>query len=87
MRVCNCGRAVRPQDRLPCRFCRAGYRAIVQPAGPRQCVCCGTDTDLVRDHIQPLAMGGSNTADNMQWLCRSCNSSKATGFECKLNHA
>lgn len=28
------------------------------------------------DHNMPLALGGSNTDDNMQLLCPSCNSSK-----------
>ena len=41
-----------------------------------KCVCCGKSKRLSRDHIIPLAMGGTNTPDNIQPLCRSCNSRK-----------
>ncbi len=43
------------------------------------CACCGTDLKKSGhhlDHQMPLALGGSNTDDNMQLLCPSCNSSK-----------
>ena len=42
----------------------------------RVCVNCGATTDLTVDHIVPLARGGLNSTDNMQTLCRSCNSAK-----------
>lgn len=32
--------------------------------------------DFHRDHIMPLALGGSNTDDNIQLLCASCNLQK-----------
>lgn len=43
-----------------------------------QCVYCKTNiADLYNiDHIQPLALGGSNHIENIQLLCPSCNQSK-----------
>ena len=41
-----------------------------------KCVKCQADTWLSIDHIRPQAMGGLGTEDNLQTLCRSCNSRK-----------
>ena len=38
--------------------------------------CGSTDEDLTVDHIVPLALGGSNTIDNIQPLCSACNGIK-----------
>ena len=42
-----------------------------------KCLACGRgDLPLTVDHVIPLSKGGLNTIDNIQPLCRSCNSSK-----------
>lgn len=41
---------------------------------------------MVRDHIVARIHGGNENRDNIQWLCRRCNSSKGTGDACRINH-
>jgi hypothetical protein len=41
-----------------------------------RCVCCGRQVKLVPDHIVPTSKDGTNYIDNIQPLCRECNSSK-----------
>lgn len=42
-----------------------------------KCICCGReDVRLTLDHVVPLFSGGRNSVDNVQPLCRSCNSKK-----------
>ena len=51
----------------------SGWQAILK-AHDGACVECCSTKDIVIDHIVPLSRGGSNTLDNVQPLCRSCNS-------------
>jgi 5-methylcytosine-specific restriction endonuclease McrA len=45
----------------------------------RKCLRCGrSDVEITMDHVIPLSKGGTHTADNIQPLCKSCNSSKYT---------
>lgn len=41
-----------------------------------RCLSCGEQKPLTRDHVIPVSKGGTNTIDNLQPLCLSCNCSK-----------
>lgn len=41
-----------------------------------KCALCKKKKDLTIDHITPLSKNGSNVKENIQALCKSCNSSK-----------
>lgn len=45
-----------------------------------KCACCGLElgSNYHLDHIMPLALGGSNTDDNIQLLRQRCNNQKHT---------
>jgi len=41
-----------------------------------RCVTCGSHLDLCCDHIIPESKGGPTTFENLQTMCRPCNSRK-----------
>ena len=44
-----------------------------------RCACCGTkepEIKLETDHIVPISKGGKNIKENIQPLCRKCNTKK-----------
>jgi 5-methylcytosine-specific restriction endonuclease McrA len=43
-----------------------------------RCMRCCSNVPLTVDHIVPLSDGGDNTIDNIQALCKPCNSTKHT---------
>lgn len=57
-------------------YTAAEWKALVEHYGGK-CLCCGRDNiKLSADHVIPVAKGGSSNIDNIQPLCKSCNSRK-----------
>lgn len=54
-----------------------------------KCQHCGRSESVValtRDHIVPIARGGSNDISNIQPLCKTCNSKKNKKLESELSY-
>lgn len=45
-----------------------------------RCVSCSGYHDLTCDHVVPESVGGPTTLENLQTMCRSCNSRKGTAM-------
>lgn len=58
------------------RYIPADVRSEVWYRDGGRCVFCGADAYLEFDHIIPLSKGGATSIDNLQILCRNCNSEK-----------
>ena len=43
-----------------------------------RCLCCGKQTKLTPDHVIPVVHNGLNDIENIQPLCKSCNSRKSS---------
>ncbi len=50
---------------------------MVMARDNNRCVYCGSEENLVIDHLIPLLLGGDNEPDNLVASCRKCNSGKA----------
>lgn len=51
-------------------------RAMVFARDSHKCLHCGSESNLSCDHIRPESKGGETTLENLQTLCKSCNSKK-----------
>lgn len=51
-------------------------RQFVYDRDGRRCLHCGTTKALSLDHIFPYSLGGTDDPENLQTLCRPCNSKK-----------
>lgn len=47
--------------------------ATLSAANDECCGNCGETSDLVLDHVVPIAKGGLSQLDNLQLLCSACN--------------
>jgi hypothetical protein len=57
---------------LDIHFTEVEWRELCDRLGNR-CVACGAEGPTVRDHIVPISLGGDNSIDNIQPLCKPCN--------------
>lgn len=77
------GRSVSPSEvrrsmrmeLAPGKHTKQEWRHVMQRDGWK-CLRCGSMKRLTKDHVLPIAKGGSNDAGNLQTLCHSCNSWK-----------
>lgn len=56
-------------------FTKDEFRALCERYG-NICLCCKQHNPLCADHVIPLSKGGSNSIENIQPLCHTCNSKK-----------
>lgn len=56
----------------------SAMRTAVYERDAYRCVRCDTHVDLSCDHIIPESKGGRTSFDNLQTMCRACNSRKGT---------
>ena len=60
------------------RQCSAKDWAVLKIAANGRCLCCGARPEvLTKDHVLPIAHGGSGKQNNIQPLCKECNNKKA----------
>lgn len=69
-----------PNSRHPDRMMAA---RVLARDGIR-CVRCGSEDNLHVDHIDPWSKGGKTVLENLQTLCRPCNSRKGAIGEAEL---
>jgi hypothetical protein len=77
-------RALVAQSLNPSESRRGGIsddvKTLVWKRDSGRCQSCGSTIELQFDHIIPVALGGSNEAENLQILCGPCNRRKGAGL-------
>lgn len=66
-----------PPEKPSSRYIPSEARIKVWLRDRGKCKRCGREEDLEFDHIIPVAKGGSNTENNIELLCKSCNRKKS----------
>lgn len=51
-------------------------KSMITAGSDYACTKCGSTDGITIDHIRPISCGGGNDLDNLQFLCRRCNSKK-----------
>lgn len=59
-------------------------RRLVFERDKYRCKLCKTHKNLSVDHIIPSSKGGTNEMDNLQTLCKSCNSKKGVKIDFEI---
>jgi hypothetical protein len=57
------------------------FRAMIFSRDGWKCKACSAIEALCVDHIIPVSKGGSDELDNLQTLCKSCNSRKGSKID------
>lgn len=52
------------------------WASLLEEVGGRCVICEAIPPSLSKDHITPIYQGGSDAIENIQPLCRACNSAK-----------
>lgn len=74
----NLERRLRPPARPTKRKLSGAHRRRIMERDEYRCQACGTHRDLSVDHILAEVNGGTDEDENLQTLCRPCNSRKGT---------
>jgi hypothetical protein len=69
-------RSTMPNPRGPAGYIPFDLRVSVYRRDGFACLHCGTRQALSIDHIHPFSKGGTTVYENLQTLCRPCNSRK-----------